>query len=509
MKKAFISFVVALLLVPTVSYGATLEELERQHIQLLEQLVALLTARLEQLVAAQGVISSPSSLPTVGALVTEVPKKRSGGGGGGGGGSSSPSLVLNMTGSGNEFHVSANKRLSPTAIGVTLLDFPSDLALPLALTLRAEISNSTYLDIELVKESSASTYSADMRARLSGDLRFTGKFEVVFPEPTHTEHIAYSVLYSGNGITRTINLVNEGETPLGRAELKSSLNNPVSSTLKVEDDNSDSDEFEILVFDIDVAEDSSVLTLNNAVVQVEIANPNGSSTTASDVISDVWLQVGGQKVTGTAGVGYADEVANGDTVSVPFTFDFSDATLTPSYVYEAVVSIVFNGQDDSVGYKDGVTVRASVDSSDSWGISSFHNNYGLSGSVAGATHTLSASTAVVDNMKWTVGSSFIDFTFTVEAEDEDFDVLLADIIYSVEGTATTSEGVLARISGDSVDTIEGGFKVVEGDRTTFRVRYTVSGNNGDWSEVTITSVAERAVDEDIQISPTLTLNINS
>jgi len=105
------------------------------------------------------------------------------------------------------------------------------------------------------------------------------------------------------------------------------------------------------------------------------------------------------------------------------------------------------------------------------------------------------------------------FFFTVEAEEDDVDVLGEDILDTVNGTFATSTNVqsnsgfgrLTRVSGDSVTTLGGdtGFRVNEGDKVRFRVRYesTTAGSH----EVSIESVVGQSISDNSQLSPTITL----
>jgi hypothetical protein len=65
---------------------------------------------------------------------------------------------------------------------------------------------------------------------------------------------------------------------------------------------------------------------------------------------------------------------------------------------------------------------------------------------------LNNADVVFSNYAWNVNNTgtIIDFTFTVEAED-DFDVLAASIASTTAGNATTSAGVLSVTTGDAVD----------------------------------------------------------
>jgi hypothetical protein len=111
---------------------------------------------------------------------------------------------------------------------------------------------------------------------------------------------------------------------------------------------------------------------------------------------------------------------------------------------------------------------------------------------------------------WEVSNTgnLIDYYFTVEAQGKDYNVLSSSIIDSSDGTATVSAGALTRYSGDTVQPVIGGFTVSSGNKTTFRIRYSVSGINGVWAEVKLTSIVGRTVPRDLQTSPTATISFN-
>jgi hypothetical protein len=72
-------------------------------------------------------------------------------------------------------------------------------------------------------------------------------------------------------------------------------------------------------------------------------------------------------------------------------------------------------------------------------------------------------------------------------------------------------GVLSRVSGDTASSVTEGvtYTVSEGDTINFRVRYTLSGVNGTWKEITITNIVGKVVPDDKQVSPTATRNISA
>lgn len=314
------------------------------------------------------------------------------------------------------------------------------------------------------------------------------------------------------GAVLTADLDNVDDTSFGfedsstddQIDIKSSSSNPEDETVKV-DENDTTDDVLALVFKLDVDDDSSDITVTSLPVEVEVAGAGTSADSVEDVIDTVTVSVNGDDYEADLDV---DSVENGSgTATYVVDFDDDEFVIDAGDVVDVKVSISFAEQD---GYDNGATVTASVNPDDI-DAEGEDDEVDVDGSTkTGAELTLNTSAADVTSIKWAYGSkgTYIDFIFTVEAVDEDFDVLSADIDDSTDGSATISAGSLARISGDDVDTISGGFTVAEGDKTTFRYRYTISGTDGQTAEVTITSVAGTEVSDSLQISNTVELDIN-
>ncbi|MEY4440644.1 MAG: trimeric autotransporter adhesin [Candidatus Parcubacteria bacterium] len=291
------------------------------------------------------------------------------------------------------------------------------------------------------------------------------------------------------------------------ARVKSSTDTRDAGLLKV-DANTKSDDFDVLTFKFDIDEDSSDLTVLEVPVEFEIENAGSGALAIEDFIQDMWIEVDGEKYddydwgTNVEIAGSATEVA---TATV--TIDEGDLEIAAGDVVDAVVYVVLGEQDGN--YDEGTSLTASVTGADITAENTDGDVFAVDGTVNGETQTAQIAAATVDNFKWVVNNTgnIIDFFFTVTAEDEDFDVLSASIASSTAGTATTSAGVLTKSTGDA-DSISGGFTVLDGDTATFRVRYSLTGSNGDYREVTLTSVAGQEVPDDDQVSPTATINVN-
>lgn len=101
MKKAIISLAFVLVLVPALSLGATQKDLEKQQEQLMQQLIVILKAKIQELTAKKTtvnptqVVSSSVTTPKVtDTTPAKVIKKKKRSGGGGGGSSSRPIIPV-------------------------------------------------------------------------------------------------------------------------------------------------------------------------------------------------------------------------------------------------------------------------------------------------------------------------------------------------------------------------------------------------------------------------------
>jgi len=292
--------------------------------------------------------------------------------------------------------------------------------------------------------------------------------------------------------------------------VKKSSANPDASTIKVEEDD-ESDDTLVGAFKIEVDEDSSDIALLELPLIVTIGGNDVSLESIEDVISEVYVKIDGEQFDADLD---DDTDFSGVTGSATYIveFDDEDMVIDAGDTVEVKIYIVFNeqgGAEEDAIYSNGTTVSVSVEdeSIDAEGDDELTND----GSFTGKTHTLSAAPAIIDGFSWTVASTgtYIDLFFSVEAEDEDFDVLLDDVIYSKEGTLGEDSVVLTKYSGTALTNGTGDFTVEEGDTARFRVRFNLTGTNGQWAEITIDSVSGQTIPEDKETSPTATRNVNS
>lgn len=460
MKNFLISIAVCVALLPSITNAVTIQELEAQKIKLLEQIVVLLTERLEQLLALHGkqpMVLGVSTTTVSSASTNKVPsvvKKKSGGGGGGGGSSSGGNnpvpLTLIMTGEGNTFAITANKVLDPISMSVTLLSLPDDVVPPLALILRSKISDGSYQDIELIKSVDGLKYSADLRARLASGLTFSGEFEIIFPHPANVERIFYVVDYEGNGVSRTINLGEYGEAiPV----ITASLDNPDSTTLGVHEEEK-SDNYTVFAFDI-ANQGGAPTKIQNVLIDVSLT-PNALIT---DVISSAVLKIGGTPYSGLVTdegflfEGIENVIEGRTTKTVELVIEF-----LPSIKYSAGQKVSFAIDGDSISAINTDTNIALE----------------VSGDSVGREHTLVAPGLIVDMGSIETNTStqgendsigVFEVSFEITANEDDFYLSSeSGIRYVMEGAGTVHD--TPTISSTADEETNGVFVIREGESET-------------------------------------------
>ncbi len=303
----------------------------------------------------------------------------------------------------------------------------------------------------------------------------------------------------------------EDATSNDEVKVQSDSSTPDATILKV-DANSTSDEFNVFSFKIKTGSDSSDVDILSLPITLSIHN--SSSTLAintEDLIDDMHVEIGGKTYESYTVTN--PSIATSATEDAVFTFDIDqgDLTINGDTTEQAKVFVKFGRQDGK--YKSsGTTVTGSVVGANIDAENSNGDNVDITGTVTGKSQTAAIAAADVGDFTWTVGSTgtYIDFFFTVTASDEDFTVLKSSIASTTAGTATTSAGVLSKVSGDAVTNSAGvSYTVNSGDTATFRVEYSVDGTNGETSEVTLTSVAGQEVPDAKQLSPKAVLNVQS
>jgi hypothetical protein len=275
------------------------------------------------------------------------------------------------------------------------------------------------------------------------------------------------------------------------ADLEGSSSNPDATTLLVDEDTDDSDEFVVHLFDIEVDNDSGDLEVGDVYATTTITNVTGSGTIGGqeDVVDGIFMTIDGETVEGEATTLGADDedttIADGGSTSVVYLFEFDqDVVLEGDENYEVEISMVFKGQDGE--YVNGVTVATEVNGSE-WEVEGSANDNELSGIDSSETHVLATVVPVITDTSFDVDrneagdAGTISFRFTMEADGEndvtfnfadttDVDGSTDDLRFDISGgdlglNATAS---IAKISGDATE-LGGntGWTINDGDEAEF------------------------------------------
>lgn len=487
MKKTLIALSIAVVLLPSISFAQSpsMADLEAQRIQLMEQIIVLLKARIEYLVAllgqkplVLGVSTTYLSSSTTTATTTPIVKKKKSGGGGGGGGSSHSNpppapLVLDMTALDNHFTITANYPLDPQFITVTLNQAPEYTEIPTTLTLHSAVSDGSYQDIELTRVPNELAYTADMRARLGAGLSFTGEFDVVFPDVLLPEVFEYTTYWDGNGVTRTTSMTNPGLIG-DDLNFEQSAENPDATTFAL--DENDKVEYGIFAFDLSTVESVGYVTLNQISINVTVGTTAPSSN-LDTLVNAFRIEIDG--------VSYDAESYVGTGSSASLTFDIAGEL---AILRNRTVAVVLFADFNSMVNEDqGSTIVASASASD---ISTIEPITVDGGTVTGDTHTLRVSGALIEATDESVSMQENDDSttednsgiFTIDFEVTGFgtdlyidDSAIRGTNLSTEGVnylmmttdgATTSGSVVMSLSSNA-DVDGGRYKVDEGNTETF------------------------------------------
>lgn len=451
----------------------------------MEQIIVLLKARIEYLVAllgqkplVLGVSTTYLSSSTTTATTTPIVKKKKSGGGGGGGGSSHSNpppapLVLDMTALDNHFTITANYPLDPQFITVTLNQAPEYTEIPTTLTLHSAVSDGSYQDIELTRVPNELAYTADMRARLGAGLSFTGEFDVVFPDVLLPEVFEYTTYWDGNGVTRTTSMTNPGLIG-DDLNFEQSAENPDATTFAL--DENDKVEYGIFAFDLSTVESVGYVTLNQISINVTVGTTAPSSN-LDTLVNAFRIEIDG--------VSYDAESYVGTGSSASLTFDIAGEL---AILRNRTVAVVLFADFNSMVNEDqGSTIVASASASD---ISTIEPITVDGGTVTGDTHTLRVSGALIEATDESVSMQENDDSttednsgiFTIDFEVTGFgtdlyidDSAIRGTNLSTEGVnylmmttdgATTSGSVVMSLSSNA-DVDGGRYKVDEGNTETF------------------------------------------
>ena len=303
------------------------------------------------------------------------------------------------------------------------------------------------------------------------------------------------------------------------ADLEGSSNDPDASTLLVDEDTDDSDEYTVHIFDIEVDNDSGDLEVGDAYATVTVSDISGGAGIAGgqeDVLESVYMTIDGTTVEGDATTladAEDDAITAGGSTDVIYRFEFDqDVVLEGDEDYEVEITMVFRGQDGN--YVNGTTVMTEVkgDGVNNWEVEGADSDEELTGSDSNETHTLATVVPVITDTDFTserneaTTKGTISFNFTVEGDGEndvtidvadnaDVDGGTDDVRYTVSGGSATATGVLSQIDGDAAYS-NGTWTINDGDEATFALDVAIDGTTGAGTyRVNVDTISGVEVDE--------------
>ncbi|MFM2339597.1 MAG: hypothetical protein RLZZ360_233 [Candidatus Parcubacteria bacterium] len=256
--------------------------------------------------------------------------------------------------------------------------------------------------------------------------------------------------------------------------VKASENDPVATTLKLEDDQK-SDFMHVFSFDIDTDDSTNDIELNEVAVTVVV-----SSSTYAAIVDDAELEIDGTTID--------DVTVNSGTSTVVLTFDVDgDVTIDAGDRVEAKLNLKFKSL--ALG-NEGMTVTAQVTSANADAIvAEGADDIGtgaISGAATGDAHTLRTTgldvTLDSDSAVVTTGDSANDDYATYEIV-LDVTAFEQDVFISTNQATSASVSIVnsagATVSGtssvvlDSSADVEGGsFKINEGETESVTITVT-------------------------------------
>ena len=300
--------------------------------------------------------------------------------------------------------------------------------------------------------------------------------------------------------TATFTIVEEGVDD--ELIVKTSSNDPDSTTLELEDD-SDSDWITVFTFDLDTDDSENDIELNEVPVTIVL-----SSSTYADIIDDAELVIDGVTIDDF-------EVDDDSLATVVLTFDVDgDVTIDAGDRVEAELVLKFQELEEG---NEGMTVQgkvtsANADAIDAEGADDLDDDQ-TSGSATGDEHTLRTEGLVLDIVSIEAdeevrdsGSGDLDYgVFVFEFEvtafnddfymDEDIDIIDYDIL--VDGTAVAAASSTATIDIDGADDASSADKMIsEGETVTFTVTIETDTSLSGDTQAVINSVSYSANGDD-------------
>jgi hypothetical protein len=482
MKKTLISFVIAIVLVPSISFAATpvtVDAFEAQRIQLMEQIIVLLKARIEYLIAILGqkqtvlsVATPTQQLSSVATTTTPVIKKKRSGGGGGGGGSSSSA---------------SRERDAACILSLILKDAP----LETKVMYLNSMDQPTYVwwGLNTTEEVYAYVVGWLRNYEATGAIYYQHNPDYTYPyaishvpvlESRLTEYYKNKQLCGVEPAPYTFTpYVAATPTPaFGEVTIATSANDPDATTFELDDD-AKSSWMTVFAFSMDTGSSTRGIMINKIPVTIDVSGNDFGS-----LVDDLAIVIDDEE--------YDDwDFVTGDETSssVVVEFNIGGHTIDIGDTADVGLQVVFNALTT-----EGATIQASLSSGNV--LSADIETYGtttpteLSGSASGEEHTLRTAGAILEfsaessvyleNSDATTADNEGGFTIEFEVSAFGDDLYISNSIsrgevvgvdglnYSIVtgGTATTSGAVVSSFSS-TADEQDGYFVVQEGETQTF------------------------------------------
>ncbi len=281
-------------------------------------------------------------------------------------------------------------------------------------------------------------------------------------------------------------------------DISDNSDNPDPTTLKIDDGDDESDEYDVLVFEIE--EDNGVdVTIDDMTFQ---ATTTGE-TDESKVIEEVILYQGSTELASET-IGSDGDLIMFENLGIEIDGDATE---------EFTLAMIFKGSDDAGTGSDVTVELVSVDDAED----ANGNDEGemtIDISAGSETHTLRTVVPEVTDTSFSNDkaeddqSGVISFEFTISAEDDDFDFGVAnkaavdgtsdDIRFTTTGTDLGIDvAAITKISGDATATVAG-WTITDGEEATFVMDVTFttvdSGDNGTY-RVNVDTVGGIEIDD--------------
>jgi hypothetical protein len=316
----------------------------------------------------------------------------------------------------------------------------------------------------------------------------------------------------GDGVTTTREIsytekgINLDLVGLNDVSLKSSTANPKDATITVDEDNSTEDVL-ALAFKIDVDEDSvsdaSIVELPVVLTFASNASSTGTKW-AETVVESVVVKIDGDEYE-------AEYLSTLDTTTTThggtatYTADIDGATVVDAGdVAEVKVYVTFAERNST--YSENMTVKASVGDGTDFVVEDDEEEVidVTGGTKSGATLTLSASPALITELKTTASkdsdSVIGTYTFSFNLEADGSDITLNEAAFDMDvigGSNATSTFSIIKDEGDvkSGFTAGSSYTVEDGNDATFTVTYTLDPLTAGTYYITLNEIAGINVDK--------------